>query len=387
MHAYSMQDPVFFALNAREKAHSGEALGNFCVSCHSPIGMLTGATDNFTDPTLLPEVVQAGVTCETCHLANTFTAAHPTLGGQFELHVADSTVADTIFGPMDQVVPNPFHLSIQDNNFDRSIVCMPCHNFERNGVTLEGTFREWQESSFAVRKECQDCHMEEYTGQAAVEGPVRAGLHRHYFTGVDIAMTPFPDSDGQRARVEALLRDSANLIIVPLPGSIAAGDTLLLQTRVQNSETGHALPSGTTFEREMWLEIVVRDAGGDTVYVSGHLDANGDLHTEHSEIDPNGDPDLMLWTKELVDPEGDPETTIFRAIGATGQVIEAETTAMKDYRIRIPEGTQGPLSVSVRLLFRPFKPYVLRDLGVGELAPLNPVFEMNTWSGDLAVTQ
>ena len=107
---------------------------------------------------------------------------------------------------------------------------------------------------------------------------------------------------------------------------------------------------------------------------------------EYSELDPDGDPDLMLWTKELVDPEGDPETTIFRAIDTTGQVIKAETTAMKDYRIRIPEGTQGPVSVSVRLLFRPFKPHVLRNLGVGELVPLNPVFEMETFSGEVGVT-
>jgi hypothetical protein len=382
MHAYSMTDPVFFALNAREQAATGGELGGFCVSCHSPIALVTGTAKDSGDPATLPDVVRAGVSCESCHLArkdpNTGTFFRSDgEGGHFKLVPGDS-----IFGPMDQVIETQFHLSIREPLFDRSDVCMPCHDLRTDAGLLEATFTEWNESSFAVRKECQDCHMEEYIGQAAAGGPTDRRLHRHYFTGVDIAMTPFPGREAQRARVEEMLANTAALN-VPLPAAVAPGDTLSLSASVTNFGAGHSLPSGTTFERQMWLEVVVTDGAGDTVLISGNTDANGDLRDRHSALDPEGDTQLALWTTELTHPT-DPHATVFRATGFTGEVIPAEETRMKSFRATVPETASGAvLDVSVRLLFRPFKPYVLRELGLDYLLSENPTFVMETFAGQI----
>ncbi len=384
MHAYAFKDPVFFAINDAEKVATGGALGQFCITCHSPIGPITGATEGLFDPGSLPAVLQAGVSCDVCH------TMRPNRAGSFER--ADERGArlllepgDNKFGPMDQVVENTFHQSVQDHLYDQSEVCLPCHNLAVRGAPLETTFDEWTDSPFSVMgQECQDCHMPEYSGEAATGGPMRDNLHHHFFTGVDVAMTPFPDRDAQKARVEALLRESATLLVA-VPGSAAPGETIAVQANVFNDKTGHSLPSGTTFERQMWLEIVVTDAAGDTVYVSGDRDANGDLRDRHSEIDPNGDADLTLWTATIRDASGDEEVTIFRATSIEARLIRAGDTDGGTYRVAVPAAAAGSLHLSVRLLFRPFAPYILRARGVGSLQPENPIFEMAAYPADVSV--
>jgi hypothetical protein len=384
MHAYAFTDPVFFAINAREQTATGGALGSFCVSCHTPIGHVTGETDGTFDREALPEIVLAGVSCDVCHTmrpnpaTETYDRADET-GGRFRLEPGRKK-----YGPMDQVVDNPFHDSVQDHTYDRSDFCLPCHNLELRGILLEGTFDEWNTSSFAINgPECQGCHMPEYSGQAAVGGPERARLHRHTFAGVDVAMTPFPDREAQRARVEALLREAAELLVA-LPESAAPEETVVVRVSVHNL-SGHSLPSGTTFERQMWIEIAAVADGADTLLVSGTLDGNGDLRDEHSELDPSGDPSLTLWTARLLGgPEGD-DVTVFRATGIEARVIPAAGVESRDYAIPLADMSARSVRVTVRLLFRPFAPHVLRERGVGHLAPENPVFEMERFEGTVAV--
>lgn len=385
MHAYAFKDPVFFAMNDAEDAATGGALGQFCITCHSPIGPITGATEGDFDPAALPSVLRHGVSCDVCH------TMRPNSGPE-SFARADETGARLLlepghnkFGPMDQVVDNTFHASVQDHLYDQSEVCLPCHNLELRGAPLEATFDEWVDSPFsAMGRECQDCHMPEYSGQAATGGPLRDNLHHHYFTGVDVAMTPFPDRAGQKARVEALLQDAATLL-VGTPPTAAPGETILVQANVFNDKTGHSLPSGTTFERQMWVEIAVTDDAGDTVYVSGSLDANGDLRDRHSEIDPDGDADLTLWTATIRDDAGDETVTVFRATSIQARLIGAGETDGGAYRVLVPAAASGSLHVSVRLLFRPFAPYLLRARGVGPLQPENPIFEMATFAGDVPI--
>lgn len=44
MHAYAAEDPVFLAMNARGQRETQGALGSFCVQCHAPMAVRTGAT-------------------------------------------------------------------------------------------------------------------------------------------------------------------------------------------------------------------------------------------------------------------------------------------------------------------------------------------------------
>ena len=140
--------------------------------------------------------------------------------------------------------------------------------------------------------------MESYSGQAAVNGPQRNNLHRHDFVGVDVALIDnFPYKVEQRQRIEQLLQNSVTML-VNIPESVRSNSTLQIETIVKNDKTGHDIPSAVTFVRQMWLEVTVSDEAN-ILYQSGHLDANGDLMDEHSELNPNGDPGLALFQSAL----------------------------------------------------------------------------------------
>jgi hypothetical protein len=223
--------------------------------------------------------------------------------------------------------------------------------------------------------------MPAYRGPAAAGRPDDQLVHRHWFTGVDVALTDdFPDG-GNRERVRALLEDSATLTLAT-PDTVPAGDTLVAVVTVNNDRTGHSLPSGTSFSRQMWIEIIATTAAADTIYVSGDLDANQDLRDSNSELDPNGDPDLVNYTSVL---EGGDDVTVFTATGIQNNLIPANAIRSSNYRIGVPAGAAGPVHVAVRLRFRAFPPYKARSLGHADLVDRIPIFEMAAAARDVVL--
>ena len=61
MHAYASTDPVFLAMNQRGQRETNGELGSFCVQCHAPMALRTGATTDGLNLKTLPEHLQ-GVT-------------------------------------------------------------------------------------------------------------------------------------------------------------------------------------------------------------------------------------------------------------------------------------------------------------------------------------
>jgi hypothetical protein len=379
MHAYSFKDPLFFAGNFAELERSGSDLGQFCIGCHSPVGSLTGTTPSTKfDPESMPEIVQHGISCDVCHLMNS-----PPAGGATEAGVPlPLSPGDVKYGPLPTRDNGPgVHRSQQRAFFGLSTHCRSCHNLTMRGIEMERTFDEWEESTFASRGDshCQNCHMPVYSGQAAVGGPLRAELHRHWFAGVDLAFTNFPDTAASRQRAAELL-DGAAMLDVTAPITAAPGDTFAVTVGVTNDclgcpieeQTGHSLPSGTSFSRQMWVEIIAT-SGSEVLYRSGQLDANQDLLDAHSEIAPNGDPDLLLFTSELL---GGDDVSVFSATGIRESLLEVGERQARTYQVPVPATVTGAVDVAVRLRFRSFPPYKARAQGEGDLVPQIPIFEV-----------
>ena len=363
MHAYSFEDPLFFTFNFAEQESTSGALGQWCNSCHSPVGPLTGTTSDFFDPGSLPDVVKAGIHCDVCH-----TIESPTLEATEERVELAISPGDTKYGQLPGYDLGPdVHKVEQRLFYENSSYCRPCHNVIINGLDVEVTYDEWENSIYAPRgdSQCQNCHMPTYAGQAAVDGPQRERVHRHWFTGVDVALTDFPDHEANLQRVDALLKNAVTFSI-NTPASVVAGDTAVIAVTVYNDKTGHAIPSGTSFARQMWVELSVADAGGDTLYQSGHLDANGDLR------DASSDPDLVLFNSE-VEVSG---ATVFTITQLTNRMLYPFDRRDVAYRVAVPAGVPGPLAVSARLRFRPFAPSTVRGAGHADLVPRIPIFDM-----------
>jgi hypothetical protein len=167
---------------------------------------------------------------------------------------------------------------------------------------------------------CQACHMSLYPGVCApgagtgndrdcpsgthfeprapgdvargLVAPSSASLTRvvpHTFTGVDIPLTEslpdvFVDDRtvgvdglplGLRARRDLLLRHTFRFGI---GGARHVGNTVEIPVEIENTGAGHRVPAGFSQEREIWVELTVRDRRGAVVYEVGNVDGDaGDL--------------------------------------------------------------------------------------------------------------
>jgi len=78
-----------------------------------------------------------------------------------------------------------------------------------------------------------------------------------------------------------VLRNAAE-IRVKAPQAARPGERLKIRVDVTSKIAGHSFPTGFTAERQAWVEVLVRDAGGRVIFHSGDLDPNGDLRDSHS---------------------------------------------------------------------------------------------------------
>mgnify|MGYP002039743766 CR=1 FL=1 len=143
MHAYAADDPVFLAMNARGQRETNGELGDFCVQCHAPMALRTGAT---TDGLNLPSLPQhlKGVTCYFCHTVKKVEDVHNN-----PLVLADDGI---MRGGIKDPVENPAHKGMHSDFLDRTnrksaYMCGSCHDVVTpSGLHLERTFAEWTSS-------------------------------------------------------------------------------------------------------------------------------------------------------------------------------------------------------------------------------------------------
>jgi hypothetical protein len=375
-----MHDPVFHAMVRLGQAQTHGELDQFCTKCHSPLGVERGETVIGFDEAAgvfrqategLSAAAMSGVSCEACH---SITSVEGRFNAQFTM-ARDGVRRATIRIP----VPTSAHSSEYSILHSDSDVCAPCHNVvnERfaQPVAIEQTMTEWVQSAFNGAQDCQDCHMPEYEGTAAPGGPARQ-LHRHFFVGVDVPLTEpgaFPGYDRMRELAQQLLRESAVMTVEAVPAERR------LAIAIKNL-AGHKLPSGATADRELWLEVLVRDAAGSLVFESGTLDERGDLRVEEPErtTRPGTDPQLTLYTQRMYfDPalEQPPEAGPRRLVdflwepnAEESTLIHTGSTARRSYDLSAL--APGGYAADVRLLFRSFPPHLLRKLE--EKAGLDP---------------
>src|SRR5690606_24179093 len=140
---------------------------------------------------------------------------------------------------------------------------------------------------------CGQCHMTGREGQAAAlpGAPLRV-VHDHSMPAIDVALTPFPERETQRALVQSALDAAllAKLCVRPLAGGVEAVLSL------DNAFAGHSFPSGAAHNRRAWAELVAY-AGDQVVYQSGVVPPD-------QAVALAADPDLWLLHEDAVDAQG-----------------------------------------------------------------------------------
>ncbi len=362
-HAYAMHDPVFRALVERRQEDLNETEDQFCTQCHTAIGTRGGEIPpgfSFDD---LSDIALEGVTCVSCHkvvgMERLFNSGH----------VLDAAA------PMMGGIADPQGTLAHDSEYSDLIqspeFCGGCHDVvETNGLNLERPLEEWMESAAAGTDEtCQSCHMPAREGQAVKEGPLRT-IHSHRFKGVSVPLLEgfLPNDEVRevlRAEAKELLESSASLRL-GLPEAVKAGTQLDVLVTIQNEITGHNLPSGSNFIRQVWLELTVTDGEGKVLYRTGHLDEDGNLRNIWSKKDPFGDPDLITLTSELLNSDGEPVLFTWDAVELVNRAISPMHERTYTLFVPVPEDAATPLELNAALQFRALPPYLLDELGLSQ---------------------
>ncbi|MCG8585812.1 MAG: hypothetical protein MI757_13985 [Pirellulales bacterium] len=451
MHAYAQHSPIFEAFNLTLQERTSGTIGTFCTRCHTPIGTALGE-NGLRRNVHRSRLSMEGVTCVVCHRQK-----DPYYKSNARTAIEPGALLDTcMYGPFeDAVTLDGVHPSKGKAHIKSAAFCGACHDVTSpEGVRLEEAFSEWQNSPAAKQGQtCHACHMGPVQGRpvpdshrplgraAVVPGvpkeriPLRP-LSDHTFAGPDYSMLPdteFPEkldwmyevdyrdhdrlTPYQQRSLEKLRRRNrkslriakekrlellanAAHIDVHVPESAVAGEKIKLRVDVTSDTAGHSFPTGFTAERQVWVEVLVRDLAGNVVFHSGKLDPNGDLLVSHSHCVEAGklkyDKHLLNFQNKFialtfrgtersvvvsVNRDVAPINIVRPARGISAAQGRPQTfriakgsipplgTIGRDYKLRVPPGC-GDLVVDVRLNFRHLPPALLDGIGVPQLKHL-----------------
>ena len=199
------------------------------------------------------------------------------------------------------------------------------------------------------------------------------GTHDHRFVGVDLDLTLPINDNPSYMDVQSLLSTSANInfniLGEELLNQVSSGDTLSIPLSIQ-SQTAHNFPSGTSFNREAWIEIQVIN-NSNLLYESGVVENHEDLNYN--------DNDLLVFKSYLYDHDNNLTHNVTEVDSMVNYSLTPYQTRYKYYRIHIPDNIEGEVLVSARLLFRSFSPSFILDHHPDFINNL-PIFEVDSIS-------
>lgn len=381
MHAYAIVDPVFTELNKLGQQQSNGALGSFCINCHAPFAsLLNEVNGGFFTPTVSKQTAE-GVNCDGCHKIESFDIGHGITKYRTD-GVQGGNIKDPVF--------TPFHASAYDKRFENGDMCLGCHDVVNpRGFRVEQTSTEWQHSFYPERGiTCQTCHMKFEQAPIAVGGPVRT-YHSHLMEGVDVPLVDFPGRDLTIEKIDFQLKYALTMNVL-YPENHKRSTALPLTVELYNDITGHNVPTGAIYDRQMWLEVVATNkANGDTLLATGLLDPNGDLCDAHSEYVQAKRIPLDTLLKNFTGTayrHGKETSFFFDADAAHNRSVPPRESRFGKYSISANKlvGVNN-VNVRVRLRFRSFPPYLLRSLGRAELVSKLPIFEMEEYETTISL--
>jgi hypothetical protein len=336
-HAAAGTDPAFLAELSRVLDERGSA--DPCLRCHAPTTALARGTSSVA-PEALERLDLPGVTCEVCHAAVGHLGNEP--GG-----------GNLVTCPGEAGSIGRGHAAV--GSFQQgSEACAVCHQWSNDhGVTVMDTHREWSRSPAAAEGfACQDCHASAAgflvegrvvePGGRVVSGPglrstrARAALHSHEHPGGSWPVQ-------LRAALELDLR------LLPETAEGRVG----LEVVACNEGAGHAVPTGWTALRLVWLEV---EADGVPVRLPA-LDPGrpwdeagavpGDPLVDGSGV-PRGS---RLYRSVFVDSAGRPTTQPWAATALAFDNRIGPGEARRE-RILLEAGGGAGRRITARLLYR-----------------------------------
>lgn len=211
-----------------------------CIACHSPLAFLTG--DIPPKPVSANTRANEGVSCEVCHNIVGTTEKEP-----FNFSFKVEAEGDKQ-GPRKDA-ESPDHGVVHSEFIQTAEFCATCHDEQSPyGAWVKETYREWKAGPYAKEGvTCQDCHMYRAPAIPAVGGKMRRDMAHHNFHG---------------SHVPSKLAGVIDLALYANKQRISKKGKLVVRAELFNGKAGHMVPSGSSEERMLWLEVWAIDSQG-----------------------------------------------------------------------------------------------------------------------------
>lgn len=363
MMANSAKDPFWRAKVSHEVLINPDHkldLETKCTSCHAPQGhfqsILRGGQHYTIDDMVKDTFGLDGVSCGACHMKDE---------KDLELLFSGEARYDTsgvMFGPYIMPFAAPMNSFVGFNpvfseHINSSGICASCHTLFTSSVDLEGnytgetfaeqaTYHEWINSDFddegSSPRSCQSCHMPRLEDDIVISANYlflspRSPYALHDMVGANIPMIKMIkdhkevlDIDAADEHFEETIAKTMEMLQkrsidseLSFEGSTA--DTATFRLKLEN-KAGHKFPSGYP-SRRVFVEFVVLEDSGDTLFQSGVMDAQYGLPQHDAEYEPHYD---VIRTQDQVQIY---EYVVGDVNGDVTNVLEQAFEGLKDNRL------------------------------------------------------
>lgn len=405
-HGNAFREP-FYQKNVKDLiSQRGIEFTRHCESCHNPAALFSGSLTK--NSKVKRPFDDDGVSCIACHSIQSvdgrgiggYVMAEPALlvkeDGTRLLAVTDQQVLDDI----------PSHRRAMMRPLLKAPeFCAACHKSqvpkELNDYKFLRAFAvgdELQMSSFSKesphpyyvrdKETCNTCHMKREAAPLFDVSAKDGKLASHRWAAANTAIpyfynwpaqleavTKFLENDALGIDIFALRRKtqgvSAEEFLAPLNRSnfqITAGDRITAEVVITNKNIGHSFPPELRDFYEAFVEFLVTDEKGKTLYRSGFIKPNGHLdESAHNyktylvKADGSFNDKHHIWRTRTV---------------AQNNQIHSGRSDLARYQFRIPAEASGSLRLTARLRYRRFT-RVFSDYALGKSVDY-PIVNMAT---------
>lgn len=390
-HQQAASDPTYVTNINLLAEKKGISATRYCEGCHSPVALLTGELSQGGKHGGIKGTPanNEGISCVSCH----GIASLPHLKG-----VASYTfkpAEDYLFAQSENVFLSAIHdllIRVKPDQHKRDMgrpllqdpkICSSCHTQfmdkdmndwgwikmqDDYGAWLEGPFSQQNEEGFAnaTAIRCQDCHMPLVKANDPASNS-NGEIRSHHFPGANTVLPLLRNDTAQLEETIRFLQTNKLRVSIEKPNRKDAlqnlqaldenlrdfeeapyyyylGETAQINVIVSNNGVGHNFPGGTTDINEAWIEFLVTDAEGRTVYHSGALD-------EQLVVDPSA----YFYKSIPIDRHGNHvwKHDLFNMVGHSfKRVIKAGESDIVRYKFIVPSWVKPPLTVASTLLYR-----------------------------------
>jgi hypothetical protein len=303
-----------------------------CFRCHAPhVREFPDQVQLFIDQAKAGDPSLDGVACVQCHLIKQVDRTKQPPEPKYELE------SKTLYGPYKDAVQNRAHQSMELGLFQKSDLCLNCHQSVPSATNLGKTndlLGNWDQSK-AVKssKECQTCHMPEQVGESA-NGEKKRKTANHTFPG----------------RIGKLRQEAAKLAV----HTKIEGEKTTVTVKVQ-SLVPHNLPA----THPAWATVVL------------DLDIKGkNLKTVFT--------DKRVYGRVYQDAKGQKTSFDFEAVKVIEDtVLKPEETRVETFTFPTPKDTKT-FDVEVTLNYAPITgpaPFLQRVEAESSKGSQDPVFQ------------